>query len=67
MHFKFSDIFKEKGISSYYKLLNIPILRTVDKIPLLAVTNVTFAKITWYLSELSDVQSRVRCITLKVR
>ena len=29
----------------------------MDKIPLLAVTNVTFTKIAWYLSELPNVRN----------
>ena len=33
-----------------------PNLRTVDKIPVLTLTNVIFAKITWYLTELSIIR-----------
>ena len=62
----FSTIFKcnknLKEILAPSKYLN----PKKNKIPLLAETNVTFAKITWYLTELSDVRSWVRCITLKV-
>ena len=64
----FSTIFKRnKNLKEILASSEILTLRTVDKIPLLAVMNATFAKITWYLTELSDVRSGVSCVTLKVR
>ena len=42
-------------------------LRTVGKARLLAVTNMTFAKFIWYLTELLNPRSQIRYMTLKVR
>ena len=64
----FSTIFKRnKNLKEILVQSKYPNPKNSRQIALVAVTNVTFEKITWYLTERSNVQSRVRCFTLKVR
>ena len=64
----FSTIFKRnKNLKEILALSKYPNPKNCRQNCIIAVANVTFAKITWYLREISNVQSRVRCITLTVR
>ena len=51
-----APLLNNKNLKELLAPSKYPNLRTVDKIPVLTLTNVIFAKITWHLTELSIIR-----------